>query len=105
VGLFFFPTTTREAASYSCSKYITKLQTRNRNGITTFNGWTLTEQPAKQLNIIETSNAQRDDWKMTSEASYIIGTDLTVYHDDDDDDELQTVSYRFNCYRFMLDSI
>jgi hypothetical protein len=78
---------------------MTKLQTRNRNGMTTFNGWTLTEQPAKQLNInpsdIETSDAQRDDWKMTSEASYIIGTDLTVYHDDNDD-ELQTVSYRFN---------
>jgi hypothetical protein len=55
----------------------------------TFNGWTLTEQPAKQLNInpsdIQTPDAQREDGNMTSEDSYMIGTDLMVYHDDDDE--------------------
>jgi hypothetical protein len=59
------------------------------NGMTTFNGWTLIEWPAKQLNInppnMETSDAQRKDEKMTSEDSRMIGTDLMVYHDDDYD--------------------
>jgi hypothetical protein len=60
--------------------------------MTTFNGWTLTEQPAKQLNInssdIETPDAQREDGNMTFEDSYMIGTGLMVYHYDDDDDRL-----------------
>jgi hypothetical protein len=60
------------------------------NGMITFNGWTLIEWPAKQLNInpqgMETSDAQREDEKMTSEDSRMIGTDLMVYHDDHDDD-------------------
>jgi hypothetical protein len=41
----------------------------------------------QQLNIpsdVETSDAQREDGRMTSEDSYMIGTDLMVYHDDDD---------------------
>jgi hypothetical protein len=68
---------------------MTKLQTRKRNGMITFNGWTLIEWPAKQLNInpqdIESSDAQREDGKMASEDSYMIGTDLMVYLDVDDD--------------------
>jgi hypothetical protein len=52
---------------------MTKLQTRKRNDMTIFNGWTLIELPTKQLNInpldIETSDAQREDGKMTSEDS------------------------------------
>jgi hypothetical protein len=35
----------------------------------------------------ETSDAQREDGKMTFEDSCMIGTDLMVYHDDDDDDD------------------
>jgi hypothetical protein len=69
---------------------MTKLQTRKRNGMTTFNEWTLTQQHAKQLNInpldTETSDAQREDGKMTSEDSHVIETDFMVYHDVDDDD-------------------
>jgi hypothetical protein len=34
---------------------------------------------------IETSDAQREVGKMTSEDSYMIGTDLMVYHEVDDD--------------------
>jgi hypothetical protein len=68
---------------------MTELQTRKRNGITTFNGWTLIEYPALQLHInpqdIETSDTQREDGKMTSEDPYMIGTDLMVCHDADDD--------------------
>jgi hypothetical protein len=33
------------------------------------------------------SDAQREDGKMTSEDSYMIGTDLMVYYDDDDYDD------------------
>jgi hypothetical protein len=33
---------------------------------------------------IETSDALRKDGKMTSEDSYMIGTDLVIYHDVDD---------------------
>jgi hypothetical protein len=36
---------------------------------------------------METSVAHREHGKMTSEDSYIIGTELMVYHDDDDDDD------------------
>jgi hypothetical protein len=32
----------------------------------------------------ETSDAQREDRKVTSEDFYMIGTDLMVYHDDND---------------------
>jgi hypothetical protein len=69
---------------------MTKLKTRKGNGMTTFNGWTLIEYPAKHLNInpsdTETSDVQREDGKTTSEDSYMIGTDLMVYHDVNDDD-------------------
>jgi hypothetical protein len=34
------------------------------------------------------SDSRREDGKTTSEDSYLIGTDLMVYHDDDDDDEI-----------------
>jgi hypothetical protein len=57
-----------------------KFTDKIKDCMTTFSGWTHTEQPAKQLNInppdIETSDAQREDGKMTSEDSYMIGTDL-----------------------------
>jgi len=46
---------------------------------------------------IETSDAQREDGKMTSEDSYVIGTDLMVYHDDDDDDDEYSLSVREYC--------
>jgi hypothetical protein len=39
---------------------------------------------------IETPDTQREDGKTTFEDSYMIGTDLMVYHDvvvDDDDDD------------------
>jgi hypothetical protein len=35
---------------------------------------------------IETVDAQREDGKMTSEDSYMIGTDLMVCHEVDDED-------------------
>jgi hypothetical protein len=35
-------------------------------------------------------DTQREDGKITSEDSYIIGTDLMVYHDVDDDDDNYT---------------
>jgi hypothetical protein len=67
--------------------------------MTTFSGWTHTEQPAKQLNInppdIETSHAQREDGKMTSEDSCMIGTDLMVYHDDEEE---ETLRYLVTCF-------
>jgi hypothetical protein len=68
------------------------LKARKGNGMTTFKGWTLIKYSAKQLNInpwdIETSNAQREDGKMTFEdSSYMIGTDHMAYNDDDDDDD------------------
>jgi hypothetical protein len=70
---------------------MTKLQTRKANDTITFNEWTLVEYPATQLNMnqedTETSDAQREDGKMACEDSYMIGTDLVVYHDDDDDDD------------------
>jgi len=40
---------------------------------------------------IETSDAQREDGKMTLEDSYMIGTDLMVYHDVYDDDDMLTI--------------
>jgi hypothetical protein len=42
------------------------------------------------------SDAQREDGKMTSEDSYMIGTDLMVYHDDDDD--VSFLSIQFTLY-------
>jgi hypothetical protein len=67
---------------------MSKLKTRKSNGMTTFNGWTLIEQLAKQLSI-NPSDVRRPKGggKMTSEDSYMIGTDLMFYHDDDDDDD------------------
>jgi hypothetical protein len=66
---------------------MTKLKTIKRNGMTAFSGWTLREQPAQQLNIdpqnIETSDALRQDGKMTCVDSCMIETDLMVYRDVD----------------------
>jgi hypothetical protein len=68
--------------------------------MTIFNGWTLVEQPAKRLNInpsdIETSDAQREDGKMTFEDSYMIGTDFMVYHDVDDDDGIARTTHLYS---------
>jgi hypothetical protein len=76
---------------------MSKLKTRKSNSMTTFNGWTLIEQLAKQLSI-NPSDVRRPKGggKMTSEDSYMIGTDLMFYHDVYDDDDLRNTKQDVN---------
>jgi hypothetical protein len=57
----------------------------------TSNEWTLTEQPAKQLNTspldTETPGNRADDGKAIFKDPYVIGEDLMVYPDAADTDD------------------
>jgi hypothetical protein len=67
-----------------------KIKSNKKEWNDNVSGWTLIEQSAWQLNIdpqnIETSDALREDGKMTSVDSCMTGTDLIVYRDVDGDD-------------------
>jgi hypothetical protein len=66
---------------------MTKLQIRKRNDMTIFIGWTRKAVEYKPIGH-ESSDARREDGKMTSEDSYMIGTDLMVYQDVLDEDDV-----------------
>jgi hypothetical protein len=63
-----------------------ELNTRERNGMTIFNGWTLISVEYKPIGHKDDGRPKKR-WKDDFCRFYAIGTDLMVYHDDDDDDD------------------